>query len=327
MDSTPTRPTDWFYGSLNENEKSALDSMLRDDDEVLPTYSPEDSHIPFPAGTTDTIEWTSAINEPIFDLNCRPSASFGFTGWPKGIMSLVGGRFNMEASRSSFIGSPYDFYGTSFCPDNWSINFSSIENCPLDLIDDSSAQSLSEEAQNDHLIPEAIVYSPCGEHPVLGHPGQETMSCDKESNNLGKRAAHTLETPSQTQVLPKRRRLTSSAAPRKRKGSKKIDYSVEEVAWRSQTYRVLHRCNKPGQWKDFNGKVFDGEYFHTPDSEMSLKVRSGAGHMPLWVTWDKKKGRFQGEDIDGKTLVVDRDTMFAAVSKGAGSFVGDLIKD
>lgn len=233
----------------------------------------------------------------------------------------------MEPSPSSFIGSPYDFYGASFCPDNWSIDFSNIDNWPLDLIDDSSAQTLSEEAKNDDVIPEAIVYSPCGEQPLLSHPGQETMSGDKGSNNLGKRAAHTLETPSQTQVLPKRRKPRSSAAPRKRRGFKKINYSVEEVAWQSQTYKVLHRCNKPGQWKDSNGKVFDGEYFHTPDSEMSLKVRSGAGHMPVWVTWDKKEERFQGEDIDGKTLVVDRDTMFAAVSKGAGSFVGDLIKE
>ncbi|KAK7920681.1 hypothetical protein PG985_008703 [Apiospora marii] len=318
MDSTPTRTVDSFYGSLNDNEKSALESMLRRDDEVLPTYIPEDSHMHLPTSATHTIEWSPTNHGSSFDSNCWSNASsafvdwssepFGFTGWPK----------IMETSPSSFIGSPFEFYGLPFCLNDWSIDFS-------DLNDSSSVHIFLDEASGGDVTQEAILLSPCGEP---SDSGLEMINCQEESNELGKRGTHASDTPRQPQGRKKRRKPRSPAAPRKRVRSSKFNFSVEEVERQSQAYkRVPRRCGKPGQWKDFNGKVIDGKHFHTGESELSFKIRPSSGHMPVWMSWDKQEGQFRGEDVDGHTIAVDRGAMFTAVSEGPGSFVGDFIKD
>ncbi|KAK8035684.1 hypothetical protein PG993_010679 [Apiospora rasikravindrae] len=306
MDSTPTRTIDSFYGSLNDNEKSALESMLRRDDEVLPTYTPEDSHMHFPPSATHTTEWSPTSNESPFDPNCWSNASSDFVDWSSEPFDFTGWPKNMETSPSSFIDSPFEFHGLPFYPNNWSIDFS-------DLNDSSSAHTVLGEASGDDVTQEAVLSSPCGEP---SDSGLEMINCQEESNELGKRGRK------------KRRKPRSPAAPRKRVRSSKFNFSVEEVERQSQAYkRVPRRCGKPGQWKDFNGKVIDGKHFHTGESELSFKIRPSSGHMPVWMSWDKQEGQFRGEDIDGHTMAVDRGAMFTAVSEGPGSFVGDFIKD
>ncbi|KAK8036338.1 hypothetical protein PG993_008952 [Apiospora rasikravindrae] len=302
MDSTPTKPIDSFYVSLNDNEKSALKSMLRRDDEVLTTYIPADSHMHFPTSATHTIDWSPTSNGSSFDSNCWSNASFDFVDWSSEPFDFTGWPKNMETSPSSFIDSPFEFYGLPFCPNNWSIDFS-------DLNDSSSSHTFAKEASGDDVTQEAI------------------PSCQEESNELGKRGAHASETPRQPRGR-KKRKPRSPAAPRKRVRSSKFNFSVEEVERQSQAYKpVPRRCGKPGQWKDLNGKVIDGKQFYTGESKVSFKVRPSGGYMPVWMSWDKQKEQFLGEDIDGHTIAVDRGAMFAAVSEGPGSFVGDLVKD
>ncbi|KAK8031852.1 hypothetical protein PG990_001586 [Apiospora arundinis] len=319
MDSTPTRSIGWSYESLNDIEKSALESMLQHDNEVLPPYIPEDSHMHSLTSTTHTIEW------PSFNFNCWSKASFDvFTDWPKSVMNFDSWCFNMETSPSNLTDSPFDIYGAPFCPGNWSIDFSDIDNWPLDHIDGSGTHAFSNEASRDDVAQEAIPCSPYGEPSELG---PEMTSCQEEPNKLGKRSAYPLETQSQTQVLPKRRKTRSPAAPRKRIRSSRFNFSVDEVERQSQAYKpVPRRCGKTGQWKDFNGKIMDGKLFRTSESEVAFKIRPNGGYMPVWMYWDKQEGWFRGDDIDGHTMVVDRDTMFAAISEGPGCFVGELVK-
>ncbi|KAK8097360.1 hypothetical protein PG984_016499 [Apiospora sp. TS-2023a] len=324
MDSTPTKPIDSFYGSLNDNEKSALESMLRRDDEVLPTYIPEDSHMHFTTSATHPIEWSPTRNGSPFDSNCWSNASSDFIDWSSEPFDFSSWPTNMETSPSSFIDSPFEFYALPFCPNNWSIDFSDLSDWSLELNDSSSAHTFSNATSGDDVAQEAILSSPCGEQL---DSELEMISCQEESNEPGKRGAHTSEIPRQTRRR-KKRKPRSPAAPRKRVRSSKFNFSVEEVERQSQAYkRVPRRCGKPGQWKDFNGKVIDGKHFHTGESEVSFKVRPSGGYMPVWMSWDRQKEQFLGEDIDGHTIAVDRGAMFAAVSEGPGSFVGNLVKD
>ncbi|KAK8115587.1 hypothetical protein PG984_012089 [Apiospora sp. TS-2023a] len=317
MDSTPTKPIDSFYVSLNDNEQSVLESMLRRDDEVLLTYILGDSHMHLPTSATHTIDWSPTSNGSSFDSNCWSNASSDFVDWSSEPFDFTGWPKNMETSPSSFIDSPFEFYGLPFCPNNWSIDFS-------DLNDSSSSHTFTNEASGDDVTQEAIPSSPCGEP---SDSGLEMISCQEESNEFGKRGAHASETPRRPRGRKKKRKPRPPAAPRKRVRSSKFNFSVEEVERQSQAYkRVPRRCGKPGQWKDFNGKVIDGQQFHTGESKVSFKVRPSGGYMPVWMSWDKQKEQFLGEDIDGHTIAVDRGAMFAAVSEGPGSFVGDLIK-
>ncbi|KAK8130826.1 hypothetical protein PG984_007264 [Apiospora sp. TS-2023a] len=305
MDSTPTKPIDSFYVSLNDNEKSALKSMLRRDDEVLTTYIPADSHMHFPTSATHTIDWSPTSNGSSFDSNCWSNASSDFVDWSSEPFDFTGWPKNMETSPSSFIDSPFEFYGLPFCPNNWSIDFS-------DLNDSSSSHTFAKEASGDDVTQEAIPSSPCGEP---SDSGLEMISCQEESNELGKRGAHASETPRQPRGR-KKRKPRSPAAPRKRlSGSPK------------HTSRFLAGVANLASGRISMAKVIDGKQFHTGESKVSFKVRPSGGYMPVWMSWDKQKEQFLGEDIDGHTIAVDRGAMFAAVSEGPGSFVGDLVKD
>ncbi|KAK8062611.1 hypothetical protein PG997_014708 [Apiospora hydei] len=309
MESSFTDPIGCFYKSLDDFEASVLEYLTQTDDGVNLIYAHDKSYKTSPASPSHTTEFASTINESSFDSNrwskalldtdCWPQAPLGLgfwpeapldsNGWPVGTTDFSGWLLEPEKIPSSSIDLPLNSYDLPFCPGNVHKDYSDITNWSLDLFGSGSARTFSVEVSCEDVAQEAVLYPPSGGDSDLGHLEQGTID-NKCPQELRKRGALALETPSQPR-RHKRRKTNSRSGPSKRKAGSIFKFSVEAVEWHHDNYTPLsHRCGILGRWRRvLSYNIKERDYFFTSPLNVSFKIRPNGYELPFNVTLDTQK--------------------------------------